>query len=60
MIAPRTLIRLALVASLTPLAGCGGTTPEVDDAVIVRPDPAAKDAPAQVPAPTLGKEAPKG
>jgi hypothetical protein len=62
MIAPRTLLGLALVASLTLLAGCGSTTPEVDDAVIVRPDPAAKDAPAPapVPAPTPGKEAPKG
>jgi hypothetical protein len=55
MIAPRTLIRLALVASLTIVSGCGSTTPEVDDAVIQR-DPVAKDAPA--PAPT--KEAPKG
>jgi hypothetical protein len=55
MIAPRTLIRLALVASLTIVAGCGSTTPEVDDAVTIQKDPAAKDAP--VPAPT--KEAPK-
>ena len=45
MIAPRTIFRLALVASMTLLAGCGGTTPEVDNAEVVQPDPAAKNAP---------------
>jgi hypothetical protein len=56
MTSPRTLFRFAFVASLGLIAGCGGTTPEVDTAETIRSDPAAKNAPAPAPAP----EVPKG
>jgi hypothetical protein len=62
MTATRTLRRLALAASMALIAGCGGTTPEVDTAETIKTDPAAKPAPtpAATPEAPPAKEAPKG
>jgi hypothetical protein len=62
MIALRTWIGLGFAASLTFLAGCGGSSPETDTAEIIRNDPSTKDAPAPAPKPEAApaKDAPKG
>ena len=65
MTAPRTPSRLALIASLLLVAGCGGNPPEVDTAETIRTDPSKPSstpapAPAATPEATPAKEAPKG
>ena len=60
---PFRLVAASLTLA-TLIAGCGGTTPEVDTAETSRTEPAVKPTPTPEPTPTPpaepGKDAPKG
>jgi hypothetical protein len=67
MTSSRTLIgtALAFVVSLPLFTGCGGTSPEVDNAVYIKPEPPKPASTPTTPAPTPteaspSKDAPKG
>ena len=64
---PTRRCKFVLLASLTLLAGCGGTPAEVDTAETIRPEPAKttpapapETAPAPEATPAKGVDAPKG